>query len=435
MAKNTVSRPVTATAALRFSALASIVTLGACTHQEDTGPAAPQAPGTPAAPAPVIVEPPAAPATAAAAPAAPVGPQAPQIDPPVVLKDVGFKTPESVLYDPEQDAYFVSNINGTPFDVDGNGFISKVTPDGKSVELMWIDGSKKASQLNAPKGLTISGNVLYVADITFVRMFDRKTGAPKGKVAIPGATFLNDLATGPDGTVYVTDSGFKPGKNGFEPTGTDSVFKIVKGNRPVKLIADKELGGPNGLTVDDSGVWVVTSGSGELFRVDPSGKKEAGQKLPAGMLDGIVKLSDGTMLVSSWNASAIFRGTPGGAFETIVRDVKSPADIGYDTKRNVILIPLFQLDTVQLQKLPGPLPPGAPAPVAAATPSTATPQAAGATGTTQATVPSGAAPKGASKGPVTAPSPAPVGGPATPPAPPAMTAPVMKAPDAPLPKK
>ncbi len=427
MAKNRVSRSVTATAALRISALASVVTLGACTHTEDTGPAAPQAPGTPAAPAPVIVEPPAAPATAAA-PAAVPGPQAPQIDPPVVLKDVGFKTPESVLYDPEQDVYFVSNINGTPFDVDSNGFISKITPDGKSVELMWIDGSKKPSQLNAPKGLALSGNTLYVADITFVRMFDRKTGAPKGKVAIPGATFLNDLATGPDGTVYVTDSGLKPGKNGFEPSGSDSVYKIVKGNRAVKLIADKELGGPNGVVADDSGVWIVTFGSGELLHVDPSGKKEPGQKLPAGTLDGIIKLSDGTVLVSSWAASSIFRGTPGGGFETIVRDVKSPADIGYDTKRNVILIPLFQLDSVQLQKLPGPPPPGSPAPAAAATPAAAT--------AAPATAAPGAAPKGAAKGPATAPAAAPVGGPATPPAAPAMTtAPVMKAPDAPVPKK
>ncbi|HVW24643.1 MAG TPA: hypothetical protein VHC69_04705 [Polyangiaceae bacterium] len=407
MSKNSVSRPLVAV--VRISALASAVALGGCAHQEDTGPAAPQAPGTPAPLASVIVEPPPAPASAAAATAAPVGPQAPQIDPPIILKDVGFKTPESVLYDPEQDAYFVSNINGTPFDVDGNGFISKVTPDGKSVELMWIDGSKKTSALNAPKGLAVSGNVLYVADITFVRMFDRKTGAPKGKIAIPGATFLNDLTTGPDGTVYVSDSGLKPGKNGFEPSGTDSVYKIVKGNRPVKLIADKELGGPNGLVADDSGVWVVTFGSGELFRVDPNGKKEAGQKLPQGTLDGVVKLSDGSLLVSSWAASAIFRGTPGGAFEAIVRDVKSPADIGYDTKRNVILIPLFQLDAVELEKLPGP-PPASASSVAtpAATAPLTTPPS------TPATTLPATGTKGVTKGPITAPAATPVGGSATP---------------------
>jgi sugar lactone lactonase YvrE len=404
-----------------------MLALGACAHQEDAGPAAPQAPGTPAALAPVIVEPPPAPATAAAAPIA-AGPQAPEVDPPIVLKDAGFKTPESVLYDPEEDVYFVSNVNGKPFDVDGNGFISKVTPEGKSVELMWIDGSKKASTLNAPKGLTISGNTLYVADITVVRMFDKKTGAPKGKVAIPGATFLNDLATGPDGTVYVSDSGFKPGKDGFEPSGSDSIYKLVKGNRPVKLIADKELGGPNGLAVDDTGVWVVTFGSGELYKVDSTGKKEAGQKLPAGTLDGLVKLTDGTVLASSWAASAIFRGTPGSTFETIVHDVKSPADIGFDTKRNLILIPLFQLDAVQLQKLPGTQPPAVAPSATLAAPGNA------AAGTAAPTSTTPASPKPAAKTPSMAPAAAPVGTTATPATPAA--APMMKAPpDAPIPKK
>jgi sugar lactone lactonase YvrE len=340
------------------------------------------------------------------------------MDPPVVLKDVGFKTPESVLYDPEQDAYFVSNINGKPLDVDGNGFISKVTPDAK-VELMWIDGSKKASALNAPKGLTISGNTLYVADISFVRMFDKKTGAPKGKVAIPNATFLNDVATGPDGTVYVSDSGMKAGKDGFDGTGTDSIYKIVKGNRVEKLIVDKELGRPNGLAVDDTGVWTVTFGSGELVHVDSTGKKEAGQKMPAGTLDGIVKLTDGSLLVSSWAASAVFRGTPGGTFESIIHDVKSPADIGYDSKRNVVLIPLFLADMVVLQKLPGAAPPAP----AAATPATNTPAAVAAPAT-----------KAAPKVLATPPAAVPAGTPPTP-APAAVAAPQSgtKTPSAPVP--
>ncbi|HEX4336461.1 MAG TPA: hypothetical protein VH062_11145 [Polyangiaceae bacterium] len=428
MSKNRISF---ASDGLRVSALSCVLALGACSHQEDAGPAAPQAPGMPAAPAAVIVEPPPAPATAAAAPAPAPGPQAPQLDPPIVLKDVGFKTPESVLWDPEQDVYFVSNINGSPLAVDGNGFISKVTPDGKNVELMWIDGSKKTSALNAPKGLAISGNTLYVADLTFVRMFDRKTGAPKGKIAIPGSTFLNDLATGPDGTVYVSDSGMKAGNDGFAPSGTDSVYKIVKGNRPVKLIADKELGGPNGLAVDETGVWVVTFGSGELYKVDLNGKKEPGQKLPAGTLDGLIKLTDGTMLATSWAASAIFRGAPGGTFETIVHDVKSPADIGFDTKRNVILIPLFQLDTVELQKLPGAQPP------AVGPSATVAPAAGAAASGAMPTSTAAAAPKAATKGPSAAPPAAMTGAAATPAAAAAPAAPpAMKAPpDAPVMKK
>ena len=44
--------------------------------------------------------------------------------------------------------------------------------------------------------------MLYVADITVVRLFDLKTGAPKGEVKVPGATFLNDISVAKDGRVF-----------------------------------------------------------------------------------------------------------------------------------------------------------------------------------------------------------------------------------------
>ena len=125
----------------------------------------------------------------------------------------GLQTPESVLYDPDQDVYFISNINGNPLDADDNGYISRVDPERLQGEMKWIDGSKPDVTLNAPKGMAIAGDTLYVADISTVRKFNRKTGAPEGEVKIIGTTFLNDAAS--DGTsIYVSDSGldanFKP---------------------------------------------------------------------------------------------------------------------------------------------------------------------------------------------------------------------------------
>src|SRR5216684_5633777 len=61
----------------------------------------------------------------AAAPAAAPAPGATRL---AVVE--GFLTPESVLHDPVQDIYFVSNINGGPTTKDNNGFISRVRPDG-----------------------------------------------------------------------------------------------------------------------------------------------------------------------------------------------------------------------------------------------------------------------------------------------------------------
>jgi sugar lactone lactonase YvrE len=259
----------------------------------------------------------------------------------------GFSTPESVLYDAEADIYLVSNINGTPLEVDDNGYITKVSPDGKITEAKWIDGSKDTVKLDAPKGMAIANGFLYVSDINVVRKFDIKTGESKGEIKVEGATFLNDVANAPDGGIYVTDSGLN---KDFASTGTDAVYLIGKDDKIKPLIKDKALAAPNGVVAGEKGaVWVVTFGSGEIYAVDAKGKKAAGQKLPKGQNDGVVALDGGEFLVSSWEGSAIYRGKPGGEWKPVVENVKSPADIGYDNKRHRILIPVFQGNTVIIQ--------------------------------------------------------------------------------------
>src|SRR5581483_4157084 len=258
----------------------------------------------------------------------------------------GLSTPESVLYDPDQDVYFISNINGSPLETDNNGFISRVNPDTLAVDLKWIEAGKNNVTLNAPKGMAIIGDTLYVSDITSVRKFNRRTGAPEGEIRIPGSTFLNDLAS--DGNIlYLTDSGLKSdGKGGFAPTGSDAVWKIEK-DKPSKLASGKDLNAPNGVAVLNAQVWVVTFGSNELYSID-NGKKANVVKLPQGQLDGLVPLIDGTFLISSWEGSDVYRGPAAGPFTVVVENVKSPADIGYDTKRYRLLIPHFQENRVTI---------------------------------------------------------------------------------------
>ena len=265
----------------------------------------------------------------------------------IVVENVGFKTPESVLYDPVADVYLVSNINGSSLEADGNGFISRLSPDGTVEELMWIDGTAEDVTLNAPKGMTISGKTLYVTDITVVRMFDRESGAPKGEIAIEGSTFLNDLTTGPDGTVYVTDSGLKGGEGGFVPSGTDAVYRITENGTAEMLAGGDELSRPNGIVVDAAGVWVVPFGSASLYRVE-GGQKVDVANLPTGGLDGLIMLTDGDLLVSSWEGQAVYRGPAAGPFDIAIAEVQAPADIGFDTKRNHLLIPLLQSDVVEI---------------------------------------------------------------------------------------
>ena len=265
---------------------------------------------------------------------------------------VGFATPESVLYDAANDRYLVSNINGSPFTVDDNGFISHVSPSGDVVSLKWIDGGDDKVTLNAPKGMAIAGGVLYVADITAVRMFDLATGEPKGEIAIEGASFLNDMVAGkpgPDGAIplYVSDTGVK---EGFVPVGTDAIYRIDDG-KAAAIAKDAALAGPNGLAIDKSGLWVVSFGSGELYQLDSDGQKAAVVELPKGQLDGIVAMPGGDFLISSWAAAAIYRGPASGPFATVIDGVTAPADIGYDTKRGRVLIPRFNDNAIDIYEV------------------------------------------------------------------------------------
>jgi sugar lactone lactonase YvrE len=289
----------------------------------------------------------ATPKTPAEAPPASTAVTKKATEPVVTFKNVGLETPESVLYDDMNDVYIVSNINGKPLDADNNGFISKLSPDGQVATLRWIEGGKNKVTLNAPKGTAIIGETLYVADLDTVRMFDRKSGAPTGEVKIPGATFLNDLAATTDGRVLVSDTGMKAGGKGFEPSGTDAIYAIDKSKKLTTIAKAKDLAAPNGLYSAGDKVWVASFNSTELYALDAKGKKGDAQKLPKGSLDGIVALPGGDILVASWDANAVYRGKPGGDFTPVVENVKSPADIGYDTKRSRLLVPLFESNEVQ----------------------------------------------------------------------------------------
>jgi sugar lactone lactonase YvrE len=269
-------------------------------------------------------------------------------------KSVGFKAPESALHDEKNDIYLVSNVDGKPYEADGKGFISKLAPMGQGVQLKWIEGGKNGVVLNAPKGMALAGDTLWVADLDTVRMFDRNTGAKTGDVKIPGATFLNDLAVTSDGRILVTDTGLKAVKDGVAPSGSDAVYAIGKDRKVTTIAKGKDLGGPNGIIgVGSEQMYVVTTGSSELYSLDPKGKRENVQHLPNGHghLDGIV-LAGNEYFISSWDANGIYRGKPGQGFELAIENVKSPADITFDKKRNRIIVPLMEEDEVRAYDLP-----------------------------------------------------------------------------------
>jgi hypothetical protein len=262
----------------------------------------------------------------------------------------GFSTPESVLWDSPRARYLVSNINGKPTDVDNNGFISALGADGKMLADKFIAGGTPGIKLDAPKGMAVVGDVLYVADITQVRMFDVISGKAKGSVKIKGATFLNDVAAAADGKVYVTDSGLKPD---FSRSNTDAIW-VVERTKATKLLGSPELNQPNGVVVDGAFLWVVSFGAPELRRISIDDKKVvATSKLPGGGLDGVALMPSGKLVVSSWEKKMLWLGESidqtTWAWKDIV-SVEAPAD--FDVAGGSIVVPHFMANMVESYTAP-----------------------------------------------------------------------------------
>ena len=261
-------------------------------------------------------------------------------DTPLAVNYAGFATPESIEYYADKDIYLVSNINGDPFAADDNGFISKISPDGTLIDLKWIDGARDDTTLNAPKGMTILGQRLYVADINQIQVFSLPDGKQVDSIMIHGSSFLNGMAPGRSGDyLYVTDSGYLPG---FKPSSTDAVYKVYANGQYRALSRNPAIGHPNGVWEEGTRLIVVTFGSGKVYSLSANGAYQLMPTPPKGVLDGIVRLDDGRFLISSWQGSAVYILNNDNSYSVLMDSLDAPADMGFDTKRQRVLVPLFK---------------------------------------------------------------------------------------------
>ncbi len=267
-----------------------------------------------------------------------------------------MKTPESVHYDADLDAWFVSNINGNPSNHDGNGYIVRIPAESTTTVTMFAEGGKNGVKLDAPKGIATTADQLWVADIDAVRVFDKRTGKPLKTISLKAqkATFLNDVAVGADSAIYVTDTGIVfDAKGNMTHPGVNRIFRIaLSDNKVTEAAKGDSLENPNGITWD---------ASGNRFLLAPFGGKDVQAWTPGqsptkivdgpGQYDGIEILKDGRILVSSWGDSTV-NVVRNGTLSKLVTGVSAPADIGVDTKRMILAIPRFDQNQVEFWKIP-----------------------------------------------------------------------------------
>jgi sugar lactone lactonase YvrE len=283
-----------------------------------------------------------------AAESTPAGPQR-------ISEAAGLKTPESVRYDERQDLWFVSNINGNPSQKDGNGLIVRLTADGATMDsIPFIEGGRNGVTLNAPKGMAIVGETLWVADIDALRGFSTKTGAPIASIDIKGSAFLNDVVAGPDGSVYITDTGVRFDEKGqMSHPGPDRIVQVI-GRQYKAVVSFAGSPGPNGIAYDAAAQRFLINAfaSTTFFGWKPGMATADSIGTGAGAGDGLEVLADGRAVYTSWADSSL-SVFANGTSSALLKGLPSPADIGYDSKRQIIAVPLFNDGKVVFIRLSG----------------------------------------------------------------------------------
>ncbi|RUU56623.1 ATP/GTP-binding protein [Mesorhizobium sp. M2C.T.Ca.TU.002.02.1.1] len=245
----------------------------------------------------------------------------------------GFEQPESALVDAAHNRIVVSNIVGNPGAADGNGYLSLLSMDGKVLARHWVDG------MDAPKGMAISADRLYAADITKVRVVDLASGRLVETIDVPGAVFLNDMTEDSAGKLYVSDM------------LADTIYRI-DGDRPEPFVKDPLLASPNGVFADDGRLIVASWGKGinktdfstaepgGLLSVDLATKKVT--PLPGAQnfadLDGVIAMGD-TIYATAYMTGTLYSYKPGRAPTAVAQFKPGSADIGTDGEK--IFVPLM----------------------------------------------------------------------------------------------
>lgn len=274
---------------------------------------------------------------------------------PFAVVSTGLATPESVLWDAARKVWYVSNINGTPTAKDDNGYILRLGPNGQRLDsLPFINGSDDDVVLNAPKGLALVGDTLWVTDIDMVRGFDVTTGMPVADIDLSRlrATFLNDIAAGNDGALYITDSGIAFGADGaVTHPGASRVFEIRDRTARQAVVLPRQSAA-NGIAWQPArNAWLIVGfNTPDIFSWVVGAREATVVGSGPGGGDGIVVLADGSTVFTSWADSSISLLYEGRS-STLRRGLNSPADMGYDPVRGMVAVPLFSEDRVEFWPL------------------------------------------------------------------------------------
>jgi DNA-binding beta-propeller fold protein YncE len=258
-----------------------------------------------------------------------------------------LQSPYSFVHDPLENGYFISSVNGEAEAADNNGFITKLDPHGKLLNLKFIQGGKGEVTLHAPKGMAVVEHVLYVVDLDTLRGFDTTTGKPVLALAIRSPatsqselpqTSLTDVTFDGKGHLYCSDQ------------KANTIYRVDLASQTFSvLVTDRALAGPSGLVVHPKSgqIIAVSWDKGKISEVSPEGVVT--ELFSNGFfssrfqnLRGVDFDRWGNMYVSDFTTGKVWRMSWDKRFQVIAEFLPSPGDLSIDRANNLILVP-FEL--------------------------------------------------------------------------------------------
>jgi len=247
--------------------------------------------------------------------------------------DANLRVPESVILDKDRNVLFFSDIEGEPNAKDGKGSIGKMDVNGKVLNIDWLTG------LNAPKGLAIFNNKLYVADVDEVVVIDIKSAKVLEHISVFDSKFLNDISIDKNGILYVTD------------TERGNIHRIETSNNNALSTFLTGLKSVNGVLIIGEDIYFLSAGT--LWKSD---KNKVVTKIAESMdesTDGLEQTKTGNFIVSCWTG-IIYEVKPNGG-KIVLLDTRqqklNTADIGFDAEKNMIYVPTFFGNKIVAYKL------------------------------------------------------------------------------------
>ena len=266
-----------------------------------------------------------------------------------------LQTPYSFVSNSAGQEYFISSVNGDAQSADNNGFITKLDASGKLINLKFIQGGTDGITLNAPKGMALVEQTLYVADLDTLRAFDTVSGKPVSSTSMAAApgqvpVSLTDVAYDGAGLLYCSDQ------------RGNRIYRVELPSRKVTvLVSDPALAGPAGLAVHPkSGQLIAVSwDKGKILSITPEGI--VSEIFSNGFFSG--RFSNlrgvdfdrwGNMYVSDFTTGKVWRMTWDKRFQVIAEYLPSPGDLGIDRTNNLILVPYELAHAAEMNGLEAP---------------------------------------------------------------------------------